>query len=363
MFTSRIIDIKEKESYNIFIGNHPKGHFLQLWEWGQVKKGMGWEPLPLVLEEDGETKAALLILKRKLPLPGIKKCIFYSPRGPVADIEDEELCRALFKGAKKVARDEGAIFLKIDPDVAIVNRNFENILRKCGFKKNETGLDFEGVQPKFVFRLDITPSEAKLLENMHSKWRYNIKLAGKKGVTIRQADGKKDLKTFYEILTETAARDQFLVRGFEYFEWIWDRMVENNQAQIFLAEYEGKTIASTLALICGNKVWYLYGASSNAYRNVMPNYLIQWEMIRWAREQGCTIYDFRGVSGDMDENNPLYGLYRFKKGFSGELVEFTGEWDLVYSRFFYWLWTRVLPLYLKISRSMLRRRKGQDDSQ
>ena len=103
-------------------------------------------------------------------------------------------------------------------------------------------------------------------------------------------------------------------------------------------------------MISGDKAWYLYGASSNRHRNLMPNYLIQWEMIRWAREQGCTLYDFRGVSGDLNEDNPLYGLYRFKKGFGGEFTEFIGEWDQIYSPVFYWLFNHVLPIYLKIRR-------------
>lgn len=351
MFTTRIIDIKEKDSLNKLLAFNCKGHFLQLWEWGEVKKHMGWETLPLVLEQDGEIQASLLILKRKLPLPVLNKCIFYSPRGPVIDTDSEELCQALFAGASRVAKEHGAIFLKIDPDVKADNEKFKNILQKCNFRYNETGLDFEGVQPNFVFRLDITPSEVTLLQNMHSKWRYNIRLAEKKGVKIRIAEGKKDLRVFYDILEETAARDKFLVRGYEYFEWIWDYMVEGGYAQVFLAEYQGQVISAALTMVLGEKAWYLYGASSNEHRNVMPNYLIQWEMIRWARQQGCTLYDFRGVSGDLDESNPLYGLYRFKKGFNGEFTEFVGEWDQVYSSLFYWLWNWVLPLYLKLVRS------------
>lgn len=361
MFTTRIIDIKEKDRYNGFVRSHPKGHFLQTWEWGEVKRGMGWQPLPLVLEEDGEIRAALLILKRRLPLPGMKKCIFYSPRGPVVDIESLELCQALFAGAERVARDHAAIFLKIDPDVPAGDSGFMDILGLCKFKRNETGLDFEGVQPAFVFRLDITPSEVKLLENMHSKTRYNIKLAGRKGVTIRNAARKQDLRSFYAILQETAERDGFLIRGYEYFEMIWDQMVENGLARIFLAEIQGQIISATLALILGDKTWYLYGASSNEFRNVMPNYLIQWEMIRWAQSQGCKIYDFRGVSGDMDESNPLYGLYRFKKGFNGDLIEFVGDWDRVYSPTFYLVWTRVLPLYMKMVRGVLRNRARREE--
>jgi peptidoglycan pentaglycine glycine transferase (the first glycine) len=348
MFTTRIIDKNEKDRYNRFVATHPQGHFLQLWEWGLVKRGMGWEELPLILEEDGEIRAAMLILKRALPLPGMKKCIFYSPRGPVVDVESQELCQVLLAGAARVARDHGAIFLKMDPAVDHRQEQFADILSACGLRKNETGLDFEGVQPRFVFRLDISPSETLLLENMHQKWRYNIRLASRKGVVIRQAENKEDLRIFYDILLETAQRDQFLIRGYEYFEWIWDHMVLNGYGQIFVAEYEGQAIAATLAMILGEKAWYLYGASSNEHRNVMPNYLIQWEMIRWAKQQGCTMYDFRGVSGDLDENNPLYGLYRFKKGFGGELTEFIGEYDQVYSRFFDWLWIHALPIYLKI---------------
>jgi peptidoglycan pentaglycine glycine transferase (the first glycine) len=351
MFTTRVIDASEKERFNKFIALHPRGHFLQLWEWGQVKEGTGWSKLPLILENDGEIVGALLILKRKLPLPGLNKCIFYAPRGPVVDAESEELNRQLFLGAEKVAREHGAIFLKLDPDINNNNNNYKQILQSCGFKENKTGLNFEGVQPRFVFRLDITPSEIKLLENMHSKWRYNIRLAQRKDVRIRTAMDKNDLKVFYSILTETAQRDNFLIRDYKYFEWIWDYMVENGYARIFIAEHEDEVIASTLAMILGDKVWYLYGASSNRKRNLMPNYLIQWAMIRWAREQGCTLYDFRGVSGDLDESNPLYGLYRFKKGFGGELIEFIGEWDKIYSPFYYFLWNKILPLYKSVRRT------------
>lgn len=363
MYITRIIDIKEKDRYNEFVASHPKGHFLQLWEWGQVKKGMGWEALPLVLEEDGEIKAAMLILKRRLPLPLVEKCIFYAPRGPVVDVNNRELCRLLFEGAHRAAREEGAIFLKIDPDVPADNTDFADILKGLGWRKNQTGLNFEGVQPNFVFRLDVTPDQDVLLANMHSKWRYNIRLAKKKGVAIRQAENQEDLRSFYQILLETASRDNFLVRGFEYFQWMWDYLVEGGYARIFLAEYQGEVIAGTLALILGEKAWYLYGASSNDYRNVMPNYLIQWEMICWARENGCKLYDFRGVSGDLNEDNPLYGLYRFKKGFGGSLVEFMGEWDKVYSGFYDFLWTRGLPLYLKLSRRKARQHRGDGASE
>lgn len=347
MYKTRIIEAKDKASYNRFIARHPKGHFLQLWEWGQVKKLTGWEPIALVLEKDGQIRAAMLILKRSLPVPLVKRSIFYAPRGPVADADNAEEHRLLFAAAQQIARREGAIFLKIDPDIPVQNKAYTGILSACGFKHRLSGLSFEGVQPNFVMRLDLTPEPDQLLANMHPKWRYNIRLAGRKGVVVTAAEERADLKIFYSILEETAQRDNFLIRGFPYFESIWEHMVANGYARLFLAHYQGEIIAGTLAFILGDKAWYLYGASSNRHRNVMPNYLLQWEMINWAREQGCTVYDFRGVSGDLDENNPLYGLYRFKKGFNGVLTEFVGEWDFVYKPAWYWLWTRILPVYLQ----------------
>ena len=346
MYKTRIIEAKDKASYNRFIAQHPKGHFLQLWEWGQVKNLTGWKPIRLVLEKDGQIRAAMLILKRTLPIPLVKRAIFYSPRGPVADQDNAEEHRLLFAAARQIARREGAIFVKIDPDIPAQNQNYAKMLSACGFQRQLSGLNFEGVQPNYVMRLDLTPEPAELLADMHQKWRYNIKLAGRKGVTVTQAEERTDLEVFYSILEETAQRDHFLIRGYSYFESIWDHMIANGYARIFLAHYQGEIVAGTLAFILGDKAWYLYGASSNRHRNVMPNYLLQWEMIRWAKAQGCTVYDFRGVSGDLDEENPLYGLYRFKKGFNGVLTKFVGEWDFVYRPVWYWLWTRMLPVYL-----------------
>lgn len=128
-------------------------------------------------------------------------------------------------------------------------------------------------------------------------------------------------------------------------------------ASLFLAEYQGEVIAGTLAFIFGDKAWYIYGASSNRHRNVMPNYLLQWEMICWAKRAGCRFYDFRGVPGRVDEQHPLYGLYRFKKGFGGVYTEFIGEHDLVYRPLWYWAWNWGEPLYRRGVRYLLRWRR------
>ena len=141
----------------------------------------------------------------------------------------------------------------------------------------------------------------------------------------------------------TGQRDHFQVRGREYFHALLRAMGED--ARLLMACHGDSPIAGAIEVFCGEKAWYLYGASSNDHRNLMPNYLLQWEMIRWAVEKGCRVYDFRGVSGDVSEDNPLYGLYRFKKGFGGDFTEFVGEMDLVLNKPIYTLLEKGTSLF------------------
>ena len=172
------------------------------------------------------------------------------------------------------------------------------------------------------------------MAGFHQKWRYNIRLAARKGVTVKVC-GKEMVPAFAELMLTTGVRDGFVTRKPEYFSAMLDNLGEH--ARLYMAfDPEGTPIAGTLAIWYGDKVWYLYGASSNEHRNLMPNYLLQWSMIQWAVEKGCRMYDFRGVSGDVSEDNPLYGLFRFKQGFGGDFTEFVGEMDLVLSPAVYW---------------------------
>jgi peptidoglycan pentaglycine glycine transferase (the first glycine) len=351
----RVITEAEREEYNRFVGSVPKGHILQSYEWGKVKEATGWQPIRLLIEENGTAVAAISLLKRKLP--GSIYCIFYAPRGPVADLNNQTHLDFLWHVVRQTARRHRAIFLKIDPDVPATDEKFKQHLLSRGFRPARTSEGFEGVQPRFVFRLDITPPLEQLFANLAGKTRYNVRLAQKRGVMVKEDCNRDDLKIFYQVLLETARRDRFLIRAYSYFEEIWTHLVERGLGKLFLAEYQGQVIAGTLAFIFGDKIWYIYGASSNQHRNVMPNYLLQWRMIEWAKEQGGTLYDFRGVPGDVGEDHPLYGLVRFKKGFNGVYTEFIGEFDLPYSPLLYWAWNWAEPLYYRGVRQLINLKK------
>ena len=345
------INASQREMFNNYIQNQPKAHVFQLYEWGELKNTTGWKPLYFMVFDNTKPKAALTILKRKIP--GLNKNIFYAPRGPICDIKDYQTMDFLWAEIAKLAKEHKAVFLKIDPDISVENKEFHEYLESRKFKKLSTGKDFNGIQPKFVMRLKLEKSEQELLAAMASKTRYNIRYSARKGVTIRNECNDSDLKKFYEILIETAKRDNFGIRSFEYFENMYKYLVKTGHGKLFLAEYEGEIISGTLALICGKTVWYSYGASDK-HRNKQPSYLIQWNMIKWALENNCDVYDFRGISGDLDENNPLYGLYRFKKGFGAEFTEYIGEYDLVFSPLMYTLWEKAMPAAKKLRKKVLK---------
>ena len=323
---------KTLPEYEAFVQSHPKGNFAQSYLWGKQKPMWQWDAIA-VRGEDGAIRGSLAVMTRKVP--GIGRTLMYGCRGPVCDLDDRETFSQLLDGAKALAKKYKSYVIKIDPDVPSSNTAFSSMLQSFGFRAKEGGKNFEAIQPRYVFRLNVEgKTEEELLANFHQKWRYNIRLAERKGVTVRIC-GKEMVPAFSDLMLTTGVRDGFVTRKPEYFAAMLDNLGEH--ARLYMAFDPNDTpIAGTLAIHYGDKVWYLYGASSNEHRNLMPNYLLQWRMIQWAVETNCRIYDFRGVSGDVSEDNPLYGLFRFKQGFGGNFTEFVGEMDLVLSPVIYW---------------------------
>ena len=318
----KLLEEKDKKRYTEFLERHERCNFQQSLEWGNVKTNWIKE---VILSEDkeGNIRGSLCVWIRKIPLFGN---IMYSARGPVCDIHNEEVLQDIVEGANLLAKKYNAFVLRIEPDIKKEDTIFRDLITKVGFEIKDDSKDFKDeIQPRFVFRLDIKDkTEEEIMAGFHQKWRYNIRLAGRKGVTVKEGT-REDLKDFHKIMIETGNRDGFITRPLSYFEKMYDNMVPEGHMKLLMAYYEGKPISGVIPIFYGNKTWYLYGASSNQHRNLMPNYLLQWEMIKMAIARHDDVYDFRGVSGVVDENHPQYGLYRFKKGFGAKFTEFIGE--------------------------------------
>ncbi len=311
-----------------FIAGHPKGHFMQTSYWAKQKPE--WQHIAIARRDaDGKIIGAMSMLIRKVPK--LPYTLMYCCRGPVCDPSDEETILDLLAASKQLARTMRSYAVKIDPDLPKPSPVMERCLERCGFKQVDGGKNFESAQPRFVFRLDIEgKSEEEIMAAFDQKTRYNVRLAMRKGVVCKNA-GEEGLDDFSALMDETGRRDGFVPRNRTYFENMLKNLGE--YARLYMCYLpDGTPVSGAMAIHYGDKVWYLYGASSSEHREYMPNYLMQWEMIRWAVSLGCRIYDFRGVSGDLSPENPLYGLYRFKKGFGGDFIEFIGEYDYVMSR-------------------------------
>ncbi|MCL2547335.1 MAG: peptidoglycan bridge formation glycyltransferase FemA/FemB family protein [Oscillospiraceae bacterium] len=308
--------------YEQFVQLHPKGHFMQSRAWGKVKSDWQWHAF-VARNDAGKIIGSMALLIRKLP--GLPYTLAYGCRGPVCDVCDTALTTALLNYAKQLARKHKAYLIKLDPDLPL-DSPFAAIAESCGFKLPVQSKNFESIQPRFVFRLPLTDKNAEtVMAGFHHKWRYNIRLAERKEVTVT-VDNTQTAE-FSRLMIETGERDGFGVRNEAYFKRMLDEL--GTHARLYMADIDGEYVAGSLAIGYGDKVWYLYGASDTAHRNYMPSYLLQWHMMQWALARDARLYDFRGVSGDLDENNPLYGLYRFKKGFGGDFTEFAGEFDCV----------------------------------
>jgi len=335
-----------KDELEKFLQTNKKTNFLQSPEWAKVKTE--WEnEFIIVKDKNGNIKGTMSILLRKVPL--FNRYIMYAPRGFVCDIHDKETLKELTDKAKDVAKKYKAFIFRLDPDISNEDKEFKEIIEDLGYKTKNNIKDINQViQPKYVFRLNLEgKSEDEIFQKFHSKTRYNIRLATKKGVIVREGT-REDLKIFHDIMKTTGKRDEFFIRSLAYFEKIYDCMGKEH-VKLLIAEYENEPIAAVLPILYGNKVWYLYGGSANEYRNLMPNYLLQWEMIKWAIKSGCDIYDFRGVSGFKDENDPQYGVYKFKKGFNGDFVEFINEMYIIFNPIMNFIFNISQSLYRKLS--------------
>jgi len=322
-----------QEGWTDLVASAPNGHVLQSWAWGELKAQFGWRALRL-----REGPAAAQVLFRSLPL-GLGS-IGYVPRGPVVDFGDPAALEALLDRLHPPARAGRAICLKIEPNLE-EDPSWVHRLRALGFRPSP-----HTIQPRRTIVVDLDAEPEALLARMKQKTRYNIRLAGRKGVTVR-AGGEADLPAFYRLMEVTAERDRFGVHSQAYYEAVHRLFVPPGWGRLLLAEYRGQLLAGLVVLAYGDTAVYLYGASSDEQRNRMPTYLLQWEAMRWAKAQGCRFYDLWGVpdedeevleAGFAERNEGLWGVYRFKRGFGGRLVRTVGAWDFVYKPVRYWLY-------------------------
>jgi lipid II:glycine glycyltransferase (peptidoglycan interpeptide bridge formation enzyme) len=333
-------------------------HVLQSWVWGAFKSRWGWTATRLALLDltgQEEPNAAAMILKRRVPRLPIT--VLYVPRGPIFDYSDPDLRLTVLSKLEEWARQEGAVFIKIDPEVVRAvgaeTKELDPVGEALVGDLTARGWRFSNDQIQFrnTVLLNLDADEETILAEMKQKTRYNIRLAGRRDVCVRQGT-TADFNLIADMYVETAGRDEFAIRPRDYYLDAWQTLYDAGLLMPFIAEYQGEPLGMVLIVRSGRRAIYMYGASRDKERKRMPNYLLQWEAIRWAKAVGCREYDFWGAPDDFVETDRLWGVWRFKSGFNGQVVRHIGAWDYPTRPFMYWLYTVILPKYL----AYLRRR-------
>ncbi len=347
------------DAWNDTVAALPGAHILQTREWAQIKAQFGWRPEPLVWEQGGRPVAAALVLRRRL-LPGMPWSVLYAPKGPLLDWADAALRNRVLADLEGYARATGAVLLKVDPDVVLgtgVPGEEEAVEDPVGaqvvreLKARGWRFSPEQVQFRNTVWLDLTRPEEEILAAMKQKTRYNIRLAARKGVEVRVAK-EDDLDLLYRMYAETAARDGFVIRPRRYYLTVWRTMLSAGLAEPLIAQVGDEPVAAVVIFRFAGRAYYFYGMSTGRHRNKMPTYLLQWEAIRRAKAAGCQVYDFWGAPEVFGASDPMWGVYRFKAGFRGQVVRTLGAWDYAARPALYALFVRAVPAGLSLWRRM-----------
>ena len=347
-----VVEYTDAGAWDSLVAMHPHGHLLQSWAWGRLKGEFGWQPLRIAVADAGTSSdrlpaAAQLLIRRFM---GLSVC--YVPRGPLFS-GDPAVDTVLLQALRRIARRQRAAFLRLEPNVLESDGaapRLHSDLQVAGFRVAEP------LQPRTSIHLDLAPEPERLFAAFSKGHRADVRRAERNGISVRVGAADADLDSFYTIMQATAARAGFGIHAREYYRRAWQ--LAGEQARLLIAgRPEEGDLAAFLILAHGREGQYMYSGSTEAGLKAGANHLLQWHAIRWVRERGCARYDLWGVpeivgqlltatEAERDQveeqarSDPLYGAYRFKKGWGGAIVRYLPAYDQVYLAPAYWLWRR-----------------------
>jgi len=365
--------------WNQIISRLPNPHFLQTFEWGQVKANYGWEPFYMVWSKEpsrtyksdqldslnrvdlSDVTAAAMVLKRRVPIGGLaaRLNVLYAPKGPLLDWKNEILRERVLDDLMTFAKRQGGIFLKIDPDVIlgkgvpgsdaeVPDNDGQGLVTALG--RRGWVFSTDQIQFRNTVLIDLSASEDEILARMKQKTRYNVRLAERKEVVVRLGT-LDDLPMLYRMYAETSVRDGFVIRDEGYYGTVWKSFMEGEMAEPLIAEVNGEPLAAIFVFYFADRAYYVYGMSRPVQREKMPAYLLQWEGMKRARARGCRIYDLWGAPDVFDESDGMWGVFRFKWGLGGEVVRTLGAWDYPPNGLWYRLYAEIIPRVLDFMRT------------
>ncbi|MEG1009489.1 MAG: peptidoglycan bridge formation glycyltransferase FemA/FemB family protein [Clostridia bacterium] len=328
----------EVENYKNFLSNN-NACAMQDIMWSKVKPL--WKSEVVYIEDNNEIIAACHILFEKVPL--FNSHLMYISKGPVCDMYNIDLVNKLLLECDELIKKYKVFLCILDPEVKYDSKLFK-LYTDNGYIVSDTKGNIQPINNMVLNIKDKSIDE--LFKSFSEKTRYNIRLATKKNVKVRYSNNEEDLKIFYELYKTTTIRDKIGCRPYNYFLNMLNAF--KNNIRIYISSHDDDNLSAAIALKYTNKLFYIYGASSNEKRNLMPNYLMQFEMIKWAKECNLDLYDFGGVKVLSNDN----GLYKFKIGFCkvDGVTSYIGEIHKVYNKSIYFIYIYILPVITKLKK-------------
>jgi len=306
-------------------------HPLQSWTWGEFRKKMGVDVVRLGVYQGENLIDGLQVTFHSLPnlpyLSHLPYIIGYLPKGPL-------ITQTILVKLAEIAKEKHAIFIQLEPNVLASSK-------PPSYKATMLRNSHHPLFTKYTFIIDLTKSEEELLKAMHSKTRYNMRLAQKYGVVIKEDNSKEAFEKYIRLSKKTTERQGFFAHNETYHRTMWETLQQGSSpiAHLWTASFEGETLAAWIVFVWKDTVYYPYGASSREHRDVMAPNLLLWEIVRWEKKQGIKYFDLWGALGpNPDVMDPWYGFHRFKEGYKPSLVEFVGSFDLIINPLLYKLY-------------------------
>lgn len=364
-----VLDPSDTEAvarYAEFVRTHPHRSVTQDLDWGRVKDDWGQEAV--YVEQDGRIVAAMTILVRRLPA-GLS--VLYAPRGPLVDWSDRAMVRRVLAEAEPLARKHRAIMTRIDPEVPFTAELDAWMRSQPGWvvKNVGTGKD-DTIQPRYIMVVGLRDEDGEqldedgLMAKYDGKARNRVRTGKKRGVVSEQRDDEEALRTFHEIYSYMARRNEITTRGLAYFHRM--REAFGDRMRVTLTRHEEDVLAASVTIDYFGKLYYLYAGSNDVKRNFAPNQVMNHDLMVWGLERGAESYDMGGVF-ELDSSD---GLYLFKRAFTkgdGGATELIGEVDIVHHKLLYAALSGALPrvqharrtLGARLSRVLSRRSGGE----
>jgi peptidoglycan pentaglycine glycine transferase (the first glycine) len=351
-----IQEITDQDQWNGFLLKQPNGHLLQSYEWGELITYLGERIYRLGVLEDGRLVGTLLLSVAPVPLPisipGMHFRWLYGVRGPTVERPDSPALPALLHAAHQIAQKEHAVVMRLEPNIADDDPDQDAWLatyQKLGFQTYPYA-----IHGRRSWVLDIRPDATTLMAQFKTTWRQNVRTSERKGVIVREASSEADFDAYYELLTLTSQRDAFFIHRKDYHKEILRHFASKGDAVLYLAEHEGEPIAAKMLIRFGEWCWDMFGATAETKRNLKAAYLLQYRCFLWAKEKGCSSFDFRTIPEILEPGEEMWGVYQYKQGFGGFSRLNMPTQDYVYRPLLYAAWSKAVE-----ARRALRRKERQ----